>query len=111
MENLLNKPEDVLARSSSELGVTTLEEHKIETRDVTPVKRLLRRFPNSLRTVVEDQVQNMLENNTIKPSISPWSSPIVFCSKERRTWRFRIAFRKLYDVTAKGTFLCTFSVC
>ena len=31
MENLLNGHQDVFAKSSSELGLTTLVEHKIET--------------------------------------------------------------------------------
>ncbi|CAB3986622.1 Transposon Ty3-G Gag-Pol poly [Paramuricea clavata] len=99
MENLLNKYQDVFAKNSSELGVTTLAEHKIETGDAVPVKQLPRRLPNSLRTVVEDQVEEMLENNIIKPSNSPWSSPIVLVRKKDGTWRFCIDFRKLNDVT------------
>ncbi|CAB4038014.1 Retrovirus-related Pol poly from transposon [Paramuricea clavata] len=87
-----------------ELGVTTLAEHKIETGDAVPVKQLPRRLPNSLRTVVEDQVEEMLENNIIKPSNSPWSSPIVLVRKKDGTWRFCIDFRKLNDVTVKDAF-------
>ncbi|CAB4013729.1 Transposon Ty3-G Gag-Pol poly [Paramuricea clavata] len=104
MENLLNKHQDVFAENSSELGVTTLAEHKIETGDAVPVKQLPRRLPNSLRTFVEDQVEEMLENNIIKPSNSPWSSPIVLVRKKDGTWRFCIDFRKLNDVTVKDAF-------
>ena len=75
MENLLNGHQDVFAKSSSELGLTTLVEHKIETGEAVPVKQPPRRLPNSLGTLVEDQVGEMLENNIIKPSNSPWSSP------------------------------------
>ncbi|CAB4007282.1 Transposon Ty3-G Gag-Pol poly, partial [Paramuricea clavata] len=77
MENLLNKHQDVFAENSSELGVTTLAEH---------------------------QVEEMLENNIIKPSNSPWSSPIVLVRKKDGTWRFCIDFRKLNDVTVKDAF-------
>ncbi|CAB4011611.1 Retrovirus-related Pol poly from transposon [Paramuricea clavata] len=104
MKNLLNKHQDVFTKNSSELGVTTLAEHKIETGDAVPVKQLPRRLPNSLRTVVEDQVEEMLENNIIKPSNSPWSSPIVLVRKKDGTWRFCIDFRKLSDVTVKDAF-------
>ena len=105
MENLLDKHQDVFAKDSSELGLTTLVEHKIETGDAVPVKQLPRRLPNSLRiTVVEDQVEEMLENNIIKPSNSPWSSPIVLVRKKDGTWRFCIDFKKLNDVTVKDAF-------
>ena len=74
MENLLNGHQDVFAKSSSELDLTTLVEHRIETGEAVPAKQPPRRLPNSLKTVVEDQVGEMLENNIIKPSNSPWSS-------------------------------------
>ena len=104
MEDLLNRHQEVFAKDSSELGLTTLVEHKIETGDAVPVKQLPRRLPNSLRTVVEDQVEEMLENNIIRPSNSPWSSPIVLVRKKDGTWRFCIDFRKLNDVTVKDAF-------
>ena len=104
MENLLNGHQDVFAKSSSELDLTTLEEHKIETGDTVPVKQPPRRLPNSLRTMVEDQIGEMLENNIIKPSNSPWSSPVVLVRKKDGTWRFCIDFRKLNDVTVKDAF-------
>ena len=104
MENLLNGHQDVFAKSSSELGLTTLVEHKIETGGAVPVKQPPRRMPNSLRTVLEDQVGEMLENNIIKPSNSPWSSSIVLVRKKDGTWRFCIDFRKLNDVTVKDAF-------
>ena len=104
MENLLDRHQDVFAKDSSELGLTTLVEHKIETGNAVPVKQLPRRLSNSLRTVEEDQVEEMLENNIIKPSNSPWSSPIVLVRKKYETWRFCIDFRKLNDVTVKDAF-------
>ena len=54
--------------------------------------------------MVEDQVGEMLENNIIKPSNSPWSRPIVLVRKKDGTWRFCIDFRKLNDVTVKDAF-------
>ena len=87
MENLLNGHQDVFAKSSSELSLTTLVEHKVETGEAVHVKQPPRRLPNSLRTVVEDQIGEMLENNIIKPSNSPWSSPIVLVRKKDGKWR------------------------
>ncbi len=104
MENLLNEHQDVFAKNSGDLGLTTLVEHRIDTGDAVPIKQQPRRLPNSLRTVVEEQVGEMLENDIIKPSNSPWSSPIVLVRKKDGTWRFCIDFRKLNDVTVNDAF-------
>ncbi len=104
MENLLNEHQDVFAKNSGDLGLTTLVEHRIDTGDAVPIKQQPRRLPNSLRTVVEEQVGEMLENDIIKPSNSPWSSPIVLVRKKDGTWHFCIDLRKLNDVTVKDAF-------
>jgi hypothetical protein len=69
-----------------------------------PIKPLPRRLPNALRPVVEEQVSEMLENQVIKPSNSPWASPIVLVRKKDGDWRFCIDFRKLNEVTVKDAF-------
>ena len=104
MANLLNEHQDVFAKNSGDLGLTTLVEHRIDTGDAVPIKQQPRRLPNSLRTVVEEQVGEMLENDIIKPSNSPWSSPIVLVRKKDGTWHFCIDLRKLNDVTVKDAF-------
>ena len=38
MENLLNEHQDVFAKNSGDLGLTTLVEHRIDTGDAVPIK-------------------------------------------------------------------------
>ena len=103
MEHLLNSHSNIFSSSSGDLGLTSLSEHKIETQDAVPIKQLPQRLPNALRPVVEEQVNEMLDNEVIKPSNSPWSSPVVLVRKKDGSWRFCIDFRKLNEVTVKDT--------
>ena len=95
MKHLLRSHQDIYASSSGEFGLISLAEHKIQTREATPIKQLPRRLPNALRLIVEEQVNEMLEKKVIKPSNSPWSSTIVLVRKKDGTWRFCIDFREL----------------
>ena len=57
-----------------------------------------------LRQEVDKQVGEMLDSGVIRPSKSPWASPIVLVKKKDGAWRFCVDFRKLNDVTLKDSF-------
>ena len=46
----------------------------------------------------------MLESKIIRPSRSPWSSPIVMVKKKDKTMRFCIDYRKLNNITKKDVY-------
>lgn len=47
-----------------------------------------KKLPHVLRLVVEEHVKEMLGYDVIKPSNSPWASPIVLVKMKDGTWRF-----------------------
>ena len=86
-----------------ELGRTSKIRHAITTFG-PPIRQPIRRLPVALRKTVQEEVQKMLKNKVIRPSTSPWSSPIIMVWKKDGSWRFCIDFRKLNSVTHKDAY-------
>ena len=86
-----------------ELGRTSKIRHAITTFG-PPIRQPIRRLPVALKKTVQEEVQKMLKNKVIRPSTSPWSSPIIMVRKKDGSWRFCIDFRKLNSVTHKDAY-------
>ena len=86
-----------------ELGRTSKIRHAITTFG-PPIRQRIRRLPVTLKKTVQEEVQKMLKNKVIRPSTSPWSSPIIMVRKKDGSWRFCIDFRKLNSVTHKDAY-------
>ena len=68
------------------------------TSDV-PIRRKMYNLPFSSKEVVEKEIQVMLDLETIEPSKSPYSSPVVLVRKKDGSCRFCIDFRGLNKIT------------
>ena len=88
---------------TSPLGCTSVVQHEIVT-EGRPIRQPVRRVPAALQEVVETEVRNMLQLGVVRPSHSPWSSPIVMVRKKDGSWRFCVDFRKLNAVTHRDAY-------
>ena len=98
---LLCRNADLFAKDSSDLGRTDIVTHTIDTGDAKPVKQPPRRLPQKKKIAARGAVEEMLQQEMIEPSTSPWSSPVVLVKKKDGTMRFCVDYRKLNDVTRK----------
>ena len=95
---LLNEYCDVFAPADGPNVHATVIQHAIPTSNL-PICQSLRRLPEALKDTVKSEMQHILRGDVIRPSASPWSSPVVMVKKKDRSWRFCIDYRKLNSVT------------
>lgn len=93
--------EDVFAKDETDIGLSHLMEHEINTGDHKPIKQQPRRLPPHRRPVVEKQLDSLLSQGRIAPSNSPWSSPVVLVRKRDGDFRMCIDYRKLNAITTR----------
>ena len=79
-------------------------EHKIITDNSLPVYQKPRCIPTAWEHEVDTQVREMLKSNIIRPSESPWNSPIILVKKKDNSTQFVCDFRRLNDITKKDTY-------
>ena len=98
---LMSCNHDVFALDNSELGCTRLVRHEIDTGEHPPVKQHFRSVPFVHRQKITQMVNDMLEPGIIRPSKSPWASPIVFVPQKDGQLRFCVDCRRLNTATKK----------
>lgn len=87
------------------IGFTKLTEHKIVLdSDAKPFREKARRHPLKHVAEAKRQVKELLEQNIIQVSDSPWCSEYVMVAKKTGEWRMCVDFRRLNTVTKKDSY-------
>ena len=100
LTELFKEYQDVFSQGDDDLGNTPLLEHGIETHG-PPLRQPYRRQNPAVRREEMAQVQQMLSSSVIRPSNSPWASPVVMVRKKDGSLRFCVDFRQLNAATVK----------
>ena len=98
---LLRLGPQLFATDDRPYGRTSAGSHPVLTGEQTPIAQGMRPTAPADRQVVREEVRKMLETGAIRPSSSPWASPIVLVRKKDGSLRFCVDYRKLNDATKK----------
>ena len=98
---LLQEQQDVISKSSLDVGKTSLVEHSIDTGDSAPIRSQPYRKSFRERQVMKELINEFKDKKLIQDSCSPWSSPVVLVRKRDGSWRFCCDWRKLNKLTKK----------
>lgn len=100
VENLIKKKSYLFHITGDKLGYTNATTHKIKTINDEPVHSKQYRHPRIHREEINRQIQELLTNDIIQESGSPYNSPLWIEPKKaeaqgRKRWRLVLDFREL----------------
>ena len=104
LNTLLNEYSDLFANHSYDLGRTHLATHEISVENAAPVKQRPYRISHTNKPKIQQHLQDMLHHDIIRPSQSPWSSPVIIIGKKDGGSRFVVDYRQLNSLTRKDSY-------
>lgn len=95
---------DIFYTENSDLTFSNAVKHQIRTKDDTPIYVKSYRHPHSMKQEIDNQIQKLLKDNIIRPSISPYSAPVWIVPKKvdasgKKKFRMVIDYRRLNENT------------
>ena len=100
LRQLLKEYKDVFSKEGDPISSTSLVEHEIHTEGL-PVRLPFRQQNPIVRELEQSQIKEMLKDGVVRPSASPWASPVVMVKKKDGSMRFCVDFHKMNDATIK----------
>lgn len=104
LQDLLRRNTDVFSKHSMDYGHTTTVRHEIPLVDSKPFRLPYRKIPPSQYQEVRKAISEMEEAGVIRPSKSPYASPIVVVSKKDGSLRICVDYRKLNSCSTRDAF-------
>jgi hypothetical protein len=105
IQNLLNKFSTIFSQPKSLPPHRSQDHHIHLLPDSVPVNVKPYLYPHCHKETMTKMIKEMLENGTIRPSTSPFSSPVLLVRKKDGSWRFCVDYHALNAITVKIVFL------
>lgn len=104
LTDLLEKHLSVFSKSDDDIGCVTGVEHEIHTKDDIPVRVPHRRVPSHQWAEVREYLRKTVDRGIIRPSSSPYASPVVIVRKNTGDIRLCVDYRQLNAKTHKDAY-------
>lgn len=101
---LLNEFRHCFAFSMAEIGCTSISEMTITLNNDEPVVYRPYRLAMKEKEVVREIVDELQKNNIVRPSTSPYASPVVLVKKKTGDYRLCIDYRALNKKSVKENY-------
>lgn len=106
---MIRRYDDIFTLPGDELPCTPMTTHKIVLREPKIINIKSYRLPECHQTEINKQIIEMLDKRIVKPSDSPYNSPLWVVPKKadasgRKKWRLVIDFRKINDLTDQDAY-------
>lgn len=96
----------------AELPPSRKQDHTIHLKEGVSILNLRPyKYSHYQKNEIEKLVNNMLKVGNIRPSISPFFSPIILVKKKDGGWRFCVDYRVLNKTTVPNKFPITSKNC
>src|ERR1044072_4369422 len=96
---------DIVFQDIQGLPPSRRHDHAIHLKEGADIPNLRPyKCPHIQKTEIEKLVGEMLQSGIIRPSISPYSSPIILVKKKDGGWRFCVDYRALNKITIPNKF-------
>ena len=102
--DFLQENSDIFRSNIADVASPPLVKYYIDTENAKPIKQRAYCTSHHLRKEIEKQLEEMLWNSIIEPSLSPWASPAVLGWKANKTLRLCIDYRSLNKTTIKDSY-------
>jgi hypothetical protein len=101
--HVIEKYRKIFDTSSPTIARTSIH-HTIPTGDHPPINSVPYRGSLQQQQALKKIINQLERSNQIRPSSSPWSSPVLLIKKKDGDYRFVVDYRRLNAVTTKDAF-------
>jgi hypothetical protein len=88
---------DAFQWEETDIGLTDLVEHEIITGSNKPIKLKQYKIPQAVQ-ILDEQIEELVKNDLIEPTISPWCSPMMIAKQVKRDGSIKHRF--ITDMTS-----------
>ena len=95
----------VFSMNEMDVGLTSLVKHRIQLTHNEPFKQRYRKIPPAMLDEVHQHIKQLLDDNLIRHSQSPFASSVVLVRKNDSGLRLCVDYRQLNAMTVKYAYI------